>query len=237
MRPPFRALALALFITRCSSLLAGSLQVNLSPAEAVSTGAQWRVDSGAWQASGATVTGLAAGSHTVDYNTVAGYTGPTAETVSLAADEELSLARSYTVTTGLPAQLVITLAPAPTTGKWRIDGGSWRSSGYTVTGLLSGPHSIEYYAVSGWASPPTETATLVAGANALQRSYAQFAALKVTLSPTTAKWRIDGGSWRSSGSTATSLVPGSHTVEYNILGGYTPPPTETVNLAAGTNTI
>jgi hypothetical protein len=36
----------------------GSLQVTLSPPGAVSAGAQWQVDGGAWQSSGATVTGL-----------------------------------------------------------------------------------------------------------------------------------------------------------------------------------
>jgi hypothetical protein len=50
-----------------SGSLLGSLQVTLAPAGAVSAGAQWQVDGGAWQSSGATVSGLAPGSHTVAF--------------------------------------------------------------------------------------------------------------------------------------------------------------------------
>jgi hypothetical protein len=54
----------------------GALQVNLSPAAAVDAGAQWRVDGGAWQDSGATVADLAAGTHAVAFKEVQGWTAP-----------------------------------------------------------------------------------------------------------------------------------------------------------------
>lgn len=54
----------------------GSLQVTISPAAAVSGGAQWRVDGGSWQNSGATVSGLLAGPHGVDFKTVSGWALP-----------------------------------------------------------------------------------------------------------------------------------------------------------------
>lgn len=56
--------------------LGGSLQVNIAPAAAVSGGAQWRVDNGSWQNSGATVSGLLAGPHGVDFKTVSGWALP-----------------------------------------------------------------------------------------------------------------------------------------------------------------
>ena len=49
----------------------GSLKITLLPSSAVSAGAQWNVDGGAWQNSGATVSGLGVGSHTVDYLPIA----------------------------------------------------------------------------------------------------------------------------------------------------------------------
>ncbi|MBI5820984.1 MAG: hypothetical protein HZA88_18595, partial [Verrucomicrobia bacterium] len=44
--------------------MTGSLQVTLAPTAAVSAGAQWQVDGGAWQNSGAIVSSLSVGSHT-----------------------------------------------------------------------------------------------------------------------------------------------------------------------------
>ncbi|MBI5687602.1 MAG: hypothetical protein HZC54_21235 [Verrucomicrobia bacterium] len=55
----------------------GSLQVTLNPLAAVTAGAQWRVDSNAWQNSGVTVTNLLPGSHTVRFNAITGWNAPT----------------------------------------------------------------------------------------------------------------------------------------------------------------
>ena len=77
----------------------GSLQVTIVPAGAVSAGAQWRVDSGTWQNSGATVTNLVAGNHPVSFSTVTGWTAPSPnpESVTIAINQLTSLTRSYTL--------------------------------------------------------------------------------------------------------------------------------------------
>ena len=54
----------------------GALSVTLQPAAAVSAGAQWRVDGGAWRASGAVATGLTAGAHVVSFGAATGWTAP-----------------------------------------------------------------------------------------------------------------------------------------------------------------
>jgi len=56
--------------------LSSALSVTLQPAAAVSAGAQWRVDGGAWRASGAVATGLTAGAHTVLFGAATGWTAP-----------------------------------------------------------------------------------------------------------------------------------------------------------------
>lgn len=61
----------------------GSLQVTISPPGAVTAGARWKVDNGAWQISGSTLSGLPVGSHTVAFNTVNGWTTPGSQTVSI----------------------------------------------------------------------------------------------------------------------------------------------------------
>ena len=74
----------------------GDLQVTLAPADAVTAGAQWNVDGGAWQNSAATVTGLSVGSHTINYKAVASWTAPASESVSIASNETTTISRTYT---------------------------------------------------------------------------------------------------------------------------------------------
>ena len=73
----------------------GALKVTLNPPAAVAAGAQWRVDGGPWQNSGATVTGLSVGDHTVEYNSLPDYTSPPNETVAILADTTTQLTRTY----------------------------------------------------------------------------------------------------------------------------------------------
>ena len=208
-------------------LFAGSLKVNLGPSQAVTAGAQWRVDSGAWRTSGTTVSNLASGTHVVNYKSVSGWIAP--------ADSSVSIGSGTTTVTGTyvaPAALKVTLAP--TTGQWRIDGGTWVTSGTTVTGLTPGSHAIDYKPVANYTGPSAETVTLVSGQTlTLTRSYVQLSALSITLTPTVAQWRVDGGAWRASGTTATGLTPGLHAVDYQPVANYTVPAAETVTLISG----
>ena len=72
-----------------------SLQVTLSPAGAVSAGAQWQVDNGILQSSGATVSGLAAGNHTVSFTAINGWTTPSNLTVLVNANLLTSTNATY----------------------------------------------------------------------------------------------------------------------------------------------
>jgi hypothetical protein len=73
----------------------GSLQVTLSPAEAVAAGAQWRVNGGPWQASGATVTSLPEGAHEIDYSVVANWSAPGTKTVHIVRGQTTAAAGEY----------------------------------------------------------------------------------------------------------------------------------------------
>ena len=77
-------------------LLEGNLHVTLGPAGAISAGAQWNVDGGAWQDSGATVSDLSVGPHDVNYKSVTGWTSPTSETIDINDGQTTSISRSYT---------------------------------------------------------------------------------------------------------------------------------------------
>jgi uncharacterized repeat protein (TIGR03803 family) len=60
---------------------AGSLQATITPAAAITAGAQWQVDGGIPQASGAIVVGLSVGSHTVSFTNISGWVTPSNQTV------------------------------------------------------------------------------------------------------------------------------------------------------------
>jgi uncharacterized repeat protein (TIGR03803 family) len=207
---------------------AGSLKVTLTPAQAVTAGAQWRVDNGAWNKSGATVNSLIPGSHFVDFKSVAGWITPSPYTLGVTNGKTTAATANYVQS----ASLKITLTPS--SAQWKVDSGPWTVSGATVNNLTPGTHTVTYQSLSGYQSPPTETLGLTAGQTlTLARSYIQLAQLTLTLNPTTAQWRVDGGSWRNSGTTAVDLSPGSHGVDYSSVPGFTSPPSEVFNLSAG----
>ena len=54
----------------------GSLKVNLSPQVAINAGAKWNVDGGGWQDSGAAVSNVIVGDHTVNYKAVERWDAP-----------------------------------------------------------------------------------------------------------------------------------------------------------------
>jgi len=73
----------------------GALQVSISPPGAVSAGAQWQVDGGAWQNSGTVVSNLSAGSHWMAFSTVTGWTTPTGQIVVVSANQTTTAVGTY----------------------------------------------------------------------------------------------------------------------------------------------
>ncbi len=75
----------------------GSLTVTISPAGAVTAGAQWRVGTtGTYQNSGTTLGGLAVGAATVQFKAVSGWTAPGDQSVTITAGGTASTSGTYT---------------------------------------------------------------------------------------------------------------------------------------------
>jgi len=118
-----------------------------------------------------------------------------------------------------PGSLTVNLLPAAAVAAgatWRVDGGSWRTGGATVSGLVSGNHSVEYSALSGWVAPDSDTLAIANGQTlVVSRTYIQNAvpptitippqSLEVTVgdtatfnvvaagtAPFSYQWRMDG---------------------------------------------
>ena len=222
----------------------GSLKVSITPSEAVTAGAQWRVDGGIWRNSGATQSGLSIGSHTVEFKALSGWVKPGNKTETINYNQTTNAGGTYTRQTG-SLKVSITPSEAVTAGaQWRVDGGIWRNSGATQSGLSIGSHTVEFKALSGWAKPgnKTETINYNQTTNAGGTYTRQTGSLKVSITPSEAvtagaQWRVDGGIWRNSGATQSGLSIGSHTVEFKALSGWAEPgnKTETINYNQTTN--
>ena len=216
-----------------------SLTVTISPAAAVADGALWRVDGGAWRASGATVSNLATGNHTVSFRAISGWTRPASQTVTLSNEEVGTAEGTYTET----GSLKVTISPTAAVSagaRWRVDNSSWRTSGKTIANLAAGSHTLAFKSVSGWTKPSSKKVTVLEGkTTSAKGTYVrQVGSVKVTLGPKAAaisgaRWRLDRGVWRSSGKTLSNISVGKHTIGFKAVKGWTAPATLSVNVKKG----
>ena len=73
----------------------GFIQVNLFPADAVSAGAQWRIDNGAWHNSGDVVDSIPVGTHNLDFKPITGWNLPSFLSINVTANETAIVPSSY----------------------------------------------------------------------------------------------------------------------------------------------
>jgi len=138
---------------------AGSLQVLITPASAVTAGARWQVDGGPLQISGATVANLATGNHKVSYTTITGWVTPADQTVSIVANSTVGRLGIYLPETG---SLQVTISPAALTAaaQWQVDAGTVENSGQTLSNLNVGNHTLSFSTVGGWTTPANQTISI-----------------------------------------------------------------------------
>jgi len=61
----------------------GAVQVTIYPAQASSAGARWRLDGGGWTESGVTLPDVSTGNHSIQFQSIPGWTSPTSQMVSV----------------------------------------------------------------------------------------------------------------------------------------------------------
>ncbi|NLG34973.1 MAG: hypothetical protein GX548_06440, partial [Lentisphaerae bacterium] len=126
--------------------------VTLAPAAAVSAGAQWRVDGGAWRASGATATGLTAGAHTVSFSAVSGWTAPGAVATATTNGTTNAFTATYVEESSGPVSIFEDdFEDGDLTG-WTQDGaGNWaNSTDEPITGSRSLKHNLSGVAATNY---------------------------------------------------------------------------------------
>ena len=130
-------------VARLTVIGNGALTVTLTPAAAITQGAQWSVDGGtSWESSGGTVT-LPPGSHTVTFSAIAGWVTPAPLPVTIASVGGLTCEGVYTPIVanaarsvdGTNVTLTVTAPPSGLTG-WTL--AETLPSGVTPTAYTPG---------------------------------------------------------------------------------------------------
>lgn len=151
----------------------GSVSIDFTPAEAVTAGAQWQLDGGSWNNSGAILSGLAAGQHTVRFNTVPGWSIPPACSVRVYPEQTSTRTIRYFPRPQGTLSVTINPASAVTAGaQWRVDSGSWQNSGNSIQ-ISPGTHVVTFSLVSGWIKPASRAFYIYSeGARQITSTYA-----------------------------------------------------------------
>ncbi|MBI5833453.1 MAG: hypothetical protein HZB16_14235 [Armatimonadetes bacterium] len=219
----------------------GGLKVTLGPTAAIGGGAKWMLDTAATPySSGATITGLGAGAHTLRFAPAIGYATPANQTVTVVPGATTSV----TVTYVRAGSLKITILPATAVNagaKWSLDSvATTYPSATTVSAIAIGAHTVNFTTVAGFVTPANLSVTITAGGTTnATATYAAAGSVKVTLVPAAAiaagaKWTIDSSTTaNASGAVVGSLAAGTHTIRYTAATGYITPASQTVTVTAG----
>ncbi|MEI8291458.1 MAG: hypothetical protein WCH99_18465 [Verrucomicrobiota bacterium] len=233
----------------------GTLSINLSPAGAVSAGAQWRVDGGSYRNTGETATGLTPGSHTVSFKSVSGYTTPADKAVSVTSGANTTDSGTYTVITATTYTLTLNYnptqggaSPSPLVPTTSYTYGSYNFS-FTAnaTTLVQASASTGYH-FTGWSGDASGSANpITITMNGNKNITANFAAgdpnlgtLTVTIQPPEAAaagvtWGFNETDFRPSGSSVT-IYPLSTLVFVHNVSGWTGGSVYPVTIVAGQTT-
>jgi len=222
----------------------GGLEVMISPSGAIFANAEWQVDGGSFQTSGAILSGLTPGNHVISFSTVAGFTTPAVQTVLVTAHQTTLATGDYPIAIANAGSLQVMIFPAAVVAagaQWRVDGGPYQTNGAIVAGLSIGAHTLSFNTNSGWTTPLAQTVaitnsqtTLELGTYVLQAGSLQVTILPPAIINAGAQWQVDGGALQASGTTLSGLLPGSHTINFNTVLGWHTPASQVVTI---TNTL
>uniref|UniRef100_UPI0040565000 right-handed parallel beta-helix repeat-containing protein n=1 Tax=Candidatus Electronema sp. TaxID=2698783 RepID=UPI0040565000 len=155
----------------------GKIYVTINPPEAVAAGAKWEAmpEGGDWQGpfeSGQSGCEFPAGSVTIRYKDISGWTKPAGRTVTVSPNLTTSTSGSYTQDSPATGSVRVTISPADAVAagaKWKIKpAGSTSfqgpySSGDTANNLAPGSAVVQFVDVTGWVTPAEKTVPVVAG--------------------------------------------------------------------------
>ncbi|WP_243367731.1 DUF1566 domain-containing protein [Fundidesulfovibrio soli] len=113
----------------------------------------------------------------------------------------------------------------------------WARVDAGATGTGSGQVLVHVDANAS-ANPRTATFNIAGETYTLTQSGYVPATLTVAITPAAAatagaRWRMDGGAWQTGGTQFASVADGQHTIEFNQVGGWTTPQSQTFTASSG----
>jgi hypothetical protein len=231
----------------------GSLVVNLSPAAAVTAGAQWQVDGTGFNNSGQTVAALAPGSHSVTFKAVSGYTTPTSFSVNIVANAQTTTNATYSAVAATTYTLTLNAAsgqgsitPSP------IGSGGGNTFTYNSGSLVqltataaTGYHFTNWTGdASGTVNPTTIT---LSGNKNVTANFAtgdpNLGTISVTIQPAAAitagaQWKFNSSGWTSSGGSYNTPLLGANQnyLQFSTVAGWITPSPFYVTVGGGQTT-
>jgi YVTN family beta-propeller protein len=181
------------------------------------------------------------GTYALGFTHVDGWTEPAPQTITIADGQVTTAAGNYVQRGWLRVQTSPAVAAAVSVdGTPRDNFGLW-------TDLPVGSHQVCFGTVAGFDPPSCQSATLTAGnltnvtatyvANPSAPGPADVGQLRVTTSPAVpAQILVDGVARDTWGLNWLDLAPGTYSVAFAHVQGYTEPPPQTVTIAAGRTT-
>jgi hypothetical protein len=129
--------------------------------------------------------------------------------------------------------------------QWRLlYASTWNDSGTTSYSQYVGYHTVQFKPLPGWITPDSISALVIGGQTTVETGVYQeiLGSVQAVINPPEAisagaHWRLDGGSWQESGAALGNVAPGNHTVDFQPVGGWSPPSTQTVAVTRGNTNI
>ncbi|MDZ4287602.1 MAG: IPT/TIG domain-containing protein, partial [Prosthecobacter sp.] len=118
---------------------------------------------------------------------------------------------------------------------------AWRPSGDLQDGITPRTDKYVFFKdIPGWITPDNLKASVQGSkTTVLSATYREIlGGVQVTLSPSEVnlaggRWRLDGGAWMESGVTVADVTTGGHTIEFQSVSGWAPPPNLSVSIERG----
>ncbi|MGD0814221.1 MAG: hypothetical protein ABSA83_11500 [Verrucomicrobiota bacterium] len=148
----------------------GNVEVTLTPSAAVTAGAVWQMDGGAWQQGGTTLTNLTPGDHILALTNLAGYTLPSTQPVTVTANQTALVTINYSTAIANAGSLEVLINPDLAVyygAQWQVDGGALQAGAAVVDGLSVGSHTVTFTTIPDWATPVDQTVAITNGETTL----------------------------------------------------------------------
>ena len=213
----------------------GYLRVITSPAvpSTISVNGVPRNDWGMW-------TALPVGTYTVHFGLVAGYNPPADQTATVTAGTTQTVTGTFTLSSGAPGPdpttfgyLRVTTNPA-TAAQILVNGVPRDDWGLTWVKLAPGTYTVSFGQGYGYTPPAPQMFTVTAGATTTwDAPFVAHGSLRVTTNPALPATIFVNGVPRDDWGMWQSMPPGTYTVSFGAVPGFTAPAAQTVTVTAG----